>query len=264
MFQHVLIALRSGLRSQGFMAIVVLGMLALGGAYLAAQFSARQPATVAMDTGISFIRIIGLLLALFWGYEFLGKEIERRTLFVSLTYPLPRGAFIVGRFVGLACLLLLAVVILGAMLAGAVMLAGRGYHQATPTSLGIPYWLTIFYVWLDLLVVAGFGFLVSAFATSAFLPLGVGLAFAVAGRSLGPAFEYLLSQGGGDSPGLIPVLDVLRWVMPDLSKLDIRYFALYGHVPDTQLLVSGALVSFTYTSVLLILAVLFFNRREFN
>lgn len=265
MLQNFLISLRSGLRSQGFIAIFILGILAMGGAYLAAQFSARQPATVAMDTGLSFIRIVGLLLALFWGYEFLGKEIERRTLFVSLTYPVPRSSFLIGRFTGIAVLLLLALLVLGLMLDGTVLLAGKSYLQATPISLGGPFWLTLIYVWLDLLVVASFGFLVTVFSTSVFLPLGVGLAFAVSARSLGPALDYLIGdQGNGGEAQLLPILNVLRWLMPDLSKLDIRYFALYGHQPNEQLLISGAIMAIAYMAILLFLAAVFFRNREFN
>lgn len=263
MLQHFLIALRSGVRSRSFQAILVLGFLAMAGAYLAAQFSGRQPATVALDVGFSFIRIVGLLLALFWGYELLGKEIERRTLFVSLTYPLPRSAFMAGRFVGLAVLLALALLMLGVMLMATVWLAGHGYLQATPISLGWPFWMNMLFIWLDLAVIAGFGFLVSAFATSAILPLGVGLAFAVAARSLGPALDFLLGETNkAIHDSLLPVLQNLRWIMPDLSRLDIRYFPLYGQVPDASLLVSGAVMALSYTTILLVLAIVFFNRRQ--
>lgn len=263
MLQHFLIALRSGVRSRSFQAILVLGILAMAGTYLAAQFSGRQPATVAMDVGFSFIRIIGLLLALFWGYELLGKEIERRTLFVSLTYPLPRSSFVVGRFLGLAVLLVLALIMLGLMLAATVWAAGHGYLQATPISLGWAFWVNMLFVWLDLAVIAGFGFLVSAFATSAFLPLGVGLAFAVAARSLGPALDFLLGETNKSiHDSLLPVLQNLRWIMPDLSRLDIRYFPMYGQVPEPSLLFSGVVMALSYTGVLLALAILFFNRRQ--
>ena len=57
----------------------------MGGAYLAAEFSGRQPGTVALDVGLSAIRIIGLLLVLFWCQEMVGKEIERRTVFFART-----------------------------------------------------------------------------------------------------------------------------------------------------------------------------------
>lgn len=263
MLQHFKIALLSGLRSRSFQAVFVFGLLAMGGGYLAAQFSGRQPATVAMDVGFSFIRIIGLLLALFWGYELFGKEIERRTLFVSLTYPLPRGAFMLGRFLGLLTLLAGALVILAGLLQGTVLLAGRGYLQATPISLGWPYWETILFIWFDLATVAAFGFLVSAFATSAILPLGVGLGFAVGARSLGPALEYLLADDKQNvQGGLFHFLDGLRWLMPDLSRLDIRYYPLYGQVPDTLVLAWGGLMAVSYVAVLLFLAIAFFNRRQ--
>lgn len=239
----------------------------MGAVYLAAQFSGRQPATVALDVGLSAIRAIGLLLVLFWGHEFVGKEIERRTLFVSLTYPLPRGAFLAGRYFGLLALLVPALAVLGLLLTGTVHLAGHDYLQATPISLGPAFWLTLAYIALDLTVIAAFGILVSALSTTPFLPLAMGLAFALAARSLGPALDYVLANL--DAPHeanqtLLPILDTARWLMPDLSRLDIRPLTLYGHWPSPDVLSFGALMAISYSGLMLALSVWAFKRRQFN
>lgn len=267
LLQHTQVAWRSGLRSRSFQAIFFLGLLAMGAAYLAAQFSGRQPATVALDVGISAIRLIGLLLVLFWCQEFLGKEVDRRTIFVSLSYPVPRSTFLLGRFIGLIALTVLAVALLGLLLLITVNLSGDGYEQSTPVDLGAPFILTLLYIALDLSVIASFGVLVSAVSTTPLLPLALGFAFAVAARSLGPVIDFLLSEGqtAREMRAMYgSMIDVVRWVVPDLSRLDIRSVALYGKWPEELFLLPSAAMAVAYIGALMCLAVILFSRRQFN
>jgi hypothetical protein len=130
-----------------------------------------------------------------------------------------------------------------------------------------PYVLTLLALLLDLAVVTAFGFLVASVSVTPFVPLVAGLAFAISARSLGPALEYLanMTEGQADiQAAMTPVFDWLRWILPDLSRLDIRYYALYAHQPDTGVLVGSALMAAGYTGMLLALAVWLFNRRQFN
>ena len=67
--------------------MLVLGFLLVGVAYLSAGFSPRHPRTVALDIGLSGIRVTLVLLSLFWVQELLAKEVERKTVLHSLAYP---------------------------------------------------------------------------------------------------------------------------------------------------------------------------------
>lgn len=267
MKQHFLITLRSGLRSHVLQSLLAIGVLMMGAAYLAGMFSPRQPATVVLDIGFSFVRAVGLILVLFWAYEFVGREIDRRTIFVSLTYPAPRSHFLFGRYLGLMVLTVLVVALLALLLAGTTLLAEKVYAQSNPVSLKGPFLLALLALTLDLAVVAAFGTLIAVVSTTPFLPLLVGLAFAISARSLGPAMDYLAQMSGKDEAlkeSLIPVFDLLRWVLPDLSRLDIRYYPLYSHPPEAGLLAGVFMMSLGYIVLLLALAVWLFQRRQFN
>lgn len=60
--------------------IAAIGLFLMGVAYLSASFSPRQPQTVALDVGFSFLRIVLVLLGLFWVQELIAREVERRTV----------------------------------------------------------------------------------------------------------------------------------------------------------------------------------------
>ncbi len=266
MREHMIVAWRSGLRSRSFHAIFILGMLVMGGAYLAAQFSGRQPATVALDVGISGVRFIILLLTVFWCQELIAREVERRTVFFALAYPTPRAHYIIGRYLGVLALAACAIIVLGILLSVTAYFATKLYGQSSPVNLDFGLWLTLFYIWLDAAVVAAFAVFVATFATTPLLPLALGFAFAVAARSLGPALEFLRNKEDGDeelSASLGPVVENIRWLLPDLSRLDIRVAALYGKMPTTAELFFGSSMAIAYSVMLLVLAIWIFRKRQF-
>lgn len=267
MWQFMLSAGRAGLRSRSIQAILILGVLLMGVAYLSASFSPRQPQTVALDVGLSGLRITLVLFALFWVQELVAREVERRTVLFALAYPVPRGRYLTGRFLGIAGLLALAALLLGLLLWLVVLLLGKGeYQQGFAVVLGWPYWGSVMGVWLDAVVVAAFAVWVATFSTVPMLPMALGLAFAVAGKSLGAVAEYMLKGADGD-PALMrlaPIIDAIQWVLPDLSRLDWRVWPMYGLAPEVQAVALGLLMAASYMGLLLALAVMTFTRRDFE
>ncbi|MBI5907514.1 MAG: hypothetical protein HY853_02870 [Burkholderiales bacterium] len=264
MRSFLLSAWRAGLRSRSIQGVLVLGVLLVGVAWLSASFSPRAPKTVALDVGLSGLRFSLVLFALFWIQELVGREIEKRTVLFALTYPVPRGAYLLGRYLGVAGLLALAAVLLGLLLWVVVLNVGGKYEQGFAVALGEAYWLTVFGLWLDAVVVAAFALLLASLSTVPMLPLALGLAFAVAGKSLGAVIEYLAHGDDPSVAALKPVIDAIAWVLPDLSRLDWRPWPMYGLAPDSSAVGAGLLMAAAYIGLLLALAVMKFNRREFE
>lgn len=266
MMSFLVSAWRAGLRSRSIQAVLVLGVLLVGVAFLSAAFSPRQPKTVALDVGLSGIRFSLVMFALFWVQELVGQEIQRRTVLFALTYPVPRGQYLIGRYLAVVGMLGLAAVMLGMLLWVVVLNAGGQYEQAFRVAPGAAYWTTIFGLWVDAAVVTAFALCIASLSTVPMLPLALGLAFAVAGKSLGAVAEYLSRGADGDRDimRLAPVVDAIHWFLPDLSRLDWRAWPMYGIVPDSTAMAGGGLVALAYIALLVTLAVLAFNRREFE
>lgn len=259
--------LRSGLRGRSFQAVFLLGFALIAIAYLAGNFSPRQPRTVALDIGLSGMRFTLILLALFWIQELIAREIERKAVLFSLAYPVSRAAFILGRYFAVLVLTALTLLIFGLALMVAVALAGGLYAQEYPVMLGLPLWSTLFGLWVDVATVAALGACIAALSTVAVMPLAVGAAFAIAGKALGATFDYLMSGADGDDDltGIFsPLIHAIRWVVPDLSRLDWRDWPMYGLVPDISAVSWALLMAASYAALCLVLAIYTFNRREFS
>lgn len=264
---HSLGAWRTGIRNRGVQALLVLVVFVVGLSWVTASFSGRQPQTVALDVGISMVRLLGALLAAFWVQELLVRDIERRTVFWTLAYPVSRAAYLAGRSLGVFALLGLYVALMAAMLYITLKLVGLdGYQQGHPVHMGWSYALTFLLIFLDLIVIACFAVVLASHATVAMLPFFATLALAFSARMVGPVQQYLLEQVGatGLSASLRPVIESLSWILPDLSRLDMRETVLYGHWPAPGDIVFSSLQAGVYATFLLILAAWVFERREFE
>lgn len=235
-------------------------------AWLAAAFSARQPQAVALDVGLSGIRISLTFLVLVWVQELITKELEKRTVFFVLAYPTPRSSYLLGRYFGILLLSAAALVALGLILRAVIAFASWGYQYPNELHLGWPYWAAVVGIFLDVAVVGAFAIAVAAVATSSILPLAAGAGFAVAGRMLGPVLDYLSRGAEGDTQlveRFDPLVRIIRWLLPDLDRLDLRMWPLFGTVPDPAVVTPALIMASSYTVVLLALAIVAFNRRQF-
>lgn len=228
----VAVGLRLALRARFVSISFWLMVSVLGVAWMAAQFSGRQPATVALDVGLSVIRlalpVIGILLL----QELVSREFDRRLFLTSLTYPRPRHRFLLGRLLSVGALLAALLVALGASLSALVAWLAAGYDQATPVALGWPYWLTLCFVLVDLFVILAMGALLAVVAvTPSFVLIGT-LGFMLVARSFSTIVQMLQRQTWlvQDAETYSSSLGVLGYLLPDLAALDVRMIALYGQM----------------------------------
>lgn len=267
MLQFFLSSWRSGFRHKTFFAVFALGIALVGIAYLAASFSPRQPRTVALDVGLSGLRFSLVLFVITLIQDLVGREIDRRSVVLTLSYPLPRSTYLLGRYLGVLALTAVAALILGMVLWIAVMLSGLNYDQQFPVMLGWPFWMTVFGVWLDVAVVAAFTLWIATLSTVAMLPLTLGALFAIAGRALGAVADYVMKGADGQEDIAArygPALDAIRWLLPDLSRLDWRTWTMYGLPPDALTLELSVLMAVLYIGVMLGLSIHAFAQREFS
>lgn len=256
---------RLGVRTHALRALLVLGAALIVAAFLAGSFSLRQPQVVSLDIGLSGLRFLGVLLVLFWMQEAFVRDIERRTITLACTYPVPRSAYVLGRFAGVMALVALAVALWGGLLFFMAQYASWGGGDLSRPVFGLGYLVVLLGVLLDLMVLGSLVLLLVSASTSSLMPFLVGGAFAVAARAVGPVLDYLALSADADpamKQNFLPVLEKIRWLIPDLSRLDWREVVLYGTEPATRDVVSGVLIALGYFVLTLWLAVWRYERRE--
>lgn len=235
-------------------------------AVLSAQFSGRQPETVAMDVGLSVIRLLLPLILVLMTQELLSREFERRYFLNTLSYPHPRHRLLLGRFMAVVTLTLGLLLLLSGALALLVGLVGQGYTQSTPVSLGLHYLLTIGFISLDILLLTAVATLLAVVAsTPSFVLIGT-LGFMLLARSFANIVELLTRNSTlvSDASSYRMGVGLLSYLLPDLGALDVRMVALYSRMEllpaDWPWLVSSTLA---YSIGLLAVAIWALQRKRF-
>lgn len=197
---------------------------------LSAYFGGRQPVTVALDVGLSAIRLLLPLLIVLLVQELLSCEFDKRYYLNSLTYPYARQSLLIGRFTALLALLLVLLLALSLLQIGLLYWLGGFYPQATPVAMGSPYLVVVAFMALDLIVLAALATLLAVVAsTPSFVLIGT-FGFMLVARSYGSIIELLSTNSGVvvNAEGYRASLGLLGYLLPDLGALDVRMLALYG------------------------------------
>lgn len=266
-YEFVRSGIVSGLRGRSIQVTFALGVVLIAFAYLAASFSPRQPQTIALDIGLSAVRFTLVLLALFWVQDLFTREIDRKIILHSLALPVSRASFFVGRYLAIVVLAGISVLILGFCLLLAVLLASPSYEQEFAVSLGLPYWVTLLGIVLDVAVVSAVAAAVATISTVAVMPLAIGAAFAIAGKALGASVDYLARGADGDTAFVERMghwVDLVGWLIPDLSRLDWRQWPVYGANPEVEHLVWATVMALSYATIAIMLGVRALQKREFS
>lgn len=235
-------------------------------AFLAAQFSGRQPATVALNVGLSVIRLLLPLVLVLMTQELLSREFDRRYFLNTLSYPHPRHDLLLGRSMAVAMLTLGLLLLLAGALALLVFLIGQGYAQSTPVSLGFHYLVTVGFIGLELMLLTALATLLAVVAsTPSFVLIGT-FGFILVARSFGAIVELLTRNATvvTDGESYRSGVGLLSYLLPDLGALDVRMITLYGQMEllpaDWPWLVLSCLI---YTVGLLAFAIWALQRKRF-
>jgi len=89
-------------RSKIMLGVVFLALGMLIMTMVASAFAYGAPDKVALDFAIGMMSVANLLIAIFLGVTLISKEIESRTLYMVLSRPISRFAFLLGKIFGLS------------------------------------------------------------------------------------------------------------------------------------------------------------------
>ena len=209
---------------------------------------------IVKDFGLFSVSIFSIGFAVIAGSSLLHKELSRKTIYTVLSKPVKRWQFILGKYFGILLTSSLMLVLMGAGLAAFLSFFNDGVDSLLLVS--------FFYSILELAIVCASAIF---FSTVVVTPILNGLftfGFFLAGRSV----EYLLYFVRDGSAEGVPLYfsKGLYCVLPHLNELNVANEIVYGRAPSLHHLIFSSLYVVGYCGVLLIIAQIFFEKREFN
>ncbi len=248
-------AFREAVRDRVLYNLVLFVLLLIAGAIFLGELSAGQDARMIVDLGLSAMLLFGVFIAIFVGVGLVYKEIERRTLYAILSKPISRGQFLLGKYLGLCLTLLVNVLIMGAGVSLALVYVRRGWDP-----LVFKIWPAILLIYVELMIVTGVALLFSTFSSPALSALLAFFVFVIGHFS---ADLKTLANSAGSAPARW-LFRSLYYLLPNLSNYSPITAAAHGVVPDASATALSVAYAIFYLVVLLALATLVFNRRNFK
>jgi ABC-type transport system involved in multi-copper enzyme maturation permease subunit len=207
---------------------------------------------VTTDLGLSCISIFGTLIAIFLGIGLVGKEIERKTIYSLVAKPLPRYQFLLGKFAGLFLTILVNL--------GIMTLAYAGVLSYMAGSFTWPLGQAILLILVELAIIIAAALLFSTF-TSPTLSAIFSLAFFVIGRM---SSDLRFLGGKSKSFWFQHFSQVLYYCLPNLSNYSQLHSAAAGGAMDLGLFFQIVAIGVLTAALILGLAMLIFQRRDFT
>lgn len=220
--------------------------------YVATEFTYGVPERVALDFGLGMLSLSSLGISLFLGVGLLSREIESRTVYMVISRPVPRFAFIIGKLIGLMGIQAVNVLILASMTMTATKLLGGQID-------GLILW-AIGFIFIESLMLLLVVVLLSLMANN-ILSVLFSLVLLLLGHVIKDTQEISFIK---TNPLVTKILDIYHFVLPAFYKLNLKDFVLYKNDVPLSYLLGNFGYGLLYSMFLLLMVVFLFNRKNLD
>ncbi len=236
--------------------LVGLAMIVLTFAF--GQFSAREELTLIKGMGLGIISLAGIFISVILAINLIPTEIERRTIYTILSKPVRRHEFLLGKYLGALATILINIGLMTVVFVAAVAVKQVMNQQPVDAHLLFKGGLMTY---MQLLLLCSLAIFLSVFLTplvNFFLTLSLFIIGNLSSytQDLAKNTENVLIKG---------FFTGIHYIVPNFGNFQYTNPLLQ---PDVQVksealfLTQNVIYALVYSAVLLILAVLVFDRRE--
>ena len=256
---------KESVRDKVLYAIVLFAIVIIGASLLLGQLTAGQEVKIVKDLGLAAISLFGHFIAIFIGIGLVSKEVEKRSIYALLAKPMSRAELVLGKYVGLVSTLTvnvvvmtLALIVVLAIYAATVEPQIRAGWEAPAVDPALA--TAAFLILAELAIVTAIAICFSTF-TSPVLAAAFTVGLVIAGHFSADLKNF---ESVVDSRLAAWLTRALYYVLPNLAPFDVKAQVVHAQpvAPMYVLLTTG--YGALYVSALLLLAVLFFSRRDFK
>jgi len=235
--------------------LVAFALLLIGAAVLFGSISVGVEQIILVTLGLSSISVFGLLMAIFIGIDLVSKEIERRTIYNVLSKPVTRAEFILGKYLGLLLTLFVNTAIMTVGFYAALFYQKRTLGHGDLVFLG-----AVYFILLQLAMVVGIAVVFSCISTPVLSAVYTFCLFVIGNFS-----SDLRAFGqGSEAPVLGMLADALYYALPNFADFNVITRVAHTQSIPAYLWLGNSFYALLYLAILLGLAILIFEEREFR
>jgi hypothetical protein len=231
-----------GLRERIFLGVVFFFIFLLGLTFFLSILSVGESAAVTRSAGLSAMEISGLFLVIF-GFTFsFYNDKTSRMIEVYLTF-FSRYVYTAGKLCSFLLIAFFYLILAGIFWVIILIINGAFFWQS---------WLGILSIFLKLSIALSLNLLFSCLFSSPIFALLCTLFIYASGEIASQALKAVIIYF--KSPISLALFKTLKYILPNLDKIDLKYQLAYAQVPNANFLVSMFFYTFCYCLFLWILS----------
>jgi len=215
------------------------------------QLSTGEWERITIDVGLSSVSIFGSLMAIFLGISLVSKEIEKRTIYTLLSKPVSRTSFLLGKYFGLVFTILFNMAIMVVVYV-AILYYLRGHFTWAQGQ-------AIILIFISLMIVVAIALFFSTFSTATLSAI-----FTLSIFVIGHLTQDIKTFGQQSRKPLYKYFgQFIYYAFPNLSNYSWIDSATYAQAMATRTFLAVILVGLLTAGLILALASLILERRDF-
>lgn len=260
------ITFKEGIRNRAMYGITIFALLLMVANYLISGMFMQELGKVSVDMALSAVTFSGLLLVFFVGINLISKDFDRKTIYMVLSRPISRPQYIWGKFMGMAMLIVSAMVIMSIFAAISIVMLKWTYPAYFARFSWMLVLLALALITLMLILVSALSFLFASFSSTSFIALILTILSYIIGTSIREVkalVEAPQAVGIQVSPVTLKVVKAAYYLFPNISLFDIKIQAAHGINLSASYLFWVITYGIGYIIITILLASFLFRRREF-
>jgi ABC-type transport system involved in multi-copper enzyme maturation permease subunit len=223
-------------------------------AMFASQLATFKQDRAVLDLGIATLALSCMAIAILTGSSLIGREYERRTVLVTLSRPVSRLHFVIGKFVGLSGVLLVNWGLLAVVLTSAILVVSGGKSEYISWA----YFGALLFAWVASEVAAAFAVFFSAFTTTS-LAVVLTVGFWMVGTNVSQLRWLSAKVGNG---GFSALLNMCAYLFPNFEHFSLGFKVTYALPVSLGFIFFGLFYALCWISGLLAFASVVIRGRE--
>ncbi len=234
---------------------LVVGLALIGLFFAFSQFSPGEELVIIKSAGLGIISLAGVFISVILGINLIPNEIDKRTIYTILSKPVSRWQFVCGKFVGALLTVFVNIFAMGLVFGIAVMIKRHAPE--------FNVWDGILMIFFQMMLINAVALLFSVFV-SPFVNFFLTFAVYIVG-SMSSVTESLATPDEHKNPVMVYLFKLVHFIVPNFGNFNIQNPIIHPDVEITDMakyMQINILYAFVYMAIMMLIAVLIFDRRE--
>ncbi len=239
-------------------AFLMVGLAVIVFMFAFSTFSARQELTLIKGMGLGIISLAGLFISVILSIYLIPTELERRTIYTILSKPVTRYQFLLGKYLGAIGTVAINIVLMGILFVAAVAIKQITGQQPVDAPL---LFKGILMTLMQMILLCSLSVFLSVF-TPPLINFFATISLFIIGSMSAITYDLAKSQTNVIAKGFFTAI---HYIVPNFGNFTFTNPLINPGVQVTSealFLTQNVIYAIVYSAVLLIIAVLVFDRKE--